>query len=138
MPTGRNIPAATAAVTAQAAAASASLASLPSGTLLARRAFTQNTAAANGAATISLPVPAGGQDYLVDIIHVSTNATTATAVSVQVDGNEVDFTPNGNQDVAFETPAIWVPSGSQLSVAWSGAIGNVNCGANLQYRVVAS
>lgn len=142
MPTGRNIPSAPPGALAQAIAASQdAVGSLPPYTLLAQkrqRLTSQEGTSGTGVASVSLQPPAGSNAYLVGIIHVSSDSTTASAVSVQVDGDEVDFTAAGNQDVAYEQPPIWVGAGSVISVNWSNLSTKAQVTASLQYQVVSA
>ncbi len=142
MPSGRNIPNAPAgAVSGAIARAQDAVGSLPPYSVLAlkrQKLTSQEGKSGTGVATVSLQPPAGANAFLVQIVHVNSNSSSPSAVSVQVDGDEVDFTASGNLDVAFETPAIWVGSGSTFSVNWSNLSAGAQVVANLQYQVVSA
>lgn len=98
--------------------------------------------AAGGLATVALPVCPNGKVYLVQRIGISTTSTQATTCSVYVGPpndlspeNLMDYSNNGNSDIADENSPILVPGGQTLTLQWSsmsaGSIGS----SRVQYLV---
>lgn len=142
MPTGYPQPTRPQALAVAAAAAAAASAPVPSGTVLGyqdAQLAGQVGIPTPVQATAQLPQPPDNQAYFIERIEVSSTASSATA-SVQVNGTEVDFTDNGQHDVAEYPPrGIWVGPGSNFSVVWtpSGG-GNPTYLASVQYRIEAA
>ncbi|HET9059170.1 MAG TPA: hypothetical protein VFN61_04555 [Acidimicrobiales bacterium] len=137
MPTGRVGPANTAALTRAAAQAANQMGALDPGTFIGRRNAKlsgQEGNPASGQCQLALPVPPDGTVWQVELIDLSSTSTVACSVSVQLDGWEVDFTTAGQHDAADYNPAIWVPSGSQLTINWTALSGASKCYAYVQYR----
>lgn len=105
-----------------------------------RTAPVKGTADAGGTITATLqPVEGIGVVLLVDRIVVVTNSTSATTLSVYLgavaDENLVDFSPNGNIDVADETQPLFVPGSTPVTFVWRGASAGAVGTARVQYRV---
>lgn len=92
-----------------------------------------------GEATITLGAPPQGYAFEVEIIDIWSDSTQATTASVYLGSaapqNEVDYSSNAGHDIAYETPAIYVPSGQQLLIVWSGLSAGANCTARIQYSL---
>lgn len=93
-----------------------------------------------GQATIALAAPAQGYAFMVEIIDIWSDSTQATTASVYLSSpapqNEVDYSSNAGHDIAYENPAIYVPSGQELLIVWSGLSAKANCTARIQYSVL--
>ncbi|HZU18301.1 MAG TPA: hypothetical protein VFD01_17075 [Candidatus Dormibacteraeota bacterium] len=101
----------------------------------------ESAPAANGVATIALPAPAKGYAYRVERINVHTNSGGATTCAVMLGDpsdptSRIDYTPDGNDDVADEFSPILVPGSVTLSLVWSGMTNGALAYARIQYRVV--
>lgn len=96
----------------------------------------------NGLAVISLPIPQGGQHYLIEIVNLASDSTNSTTAGLYVGtvfepADRVDYAPDGALAVAYEIPQILVPSGMQFSVGWQGLSAAAICTARIQWKVMA-
>jgi hypothetical protein len=95
-----------------------------------------------GETTLQLPSsPSDGYGYLVERISVTASNGTPVArvyVGSASAQNEMDFTAAGAEDVADENSPIYVPSGSTLTVVWTGGgmTNQVVCTMRVQYAVI--
>lgn len=92
-----------------------------------------------GQAQLMLPRVPSGKGYRVEIIDIWSNSTSQPTASVYIDSaapqNEVDYSANAGHDIAYEQPPIYVPSGSQLLIVFSGLSANALVTARIQYAV---
>lgn len=89
------------------------------------------TADTTGTAQISFPTVPGGEYWLLEHAVVKTNSAAATAarwyLSQVVDVAQIDYTSQGNEDVADWPHGLFVPSGATLQVLWTGASSGARC-----------
>lgn len=97
-----------------------------------------------GRAVAELPtIPDAGYGYLIERVYVFTNSTTAAEarayVGAEAAQNAMDLSLNGNEDVADENSPIYVPTGVQFQVIWSGITvpaGGLEAVCRVQYSVI--
>ena len=95
-----------------------------------------------GVAEVSLALPPQGKVYLVQRIAISTNSSAATTCSVYVGApgdlsapNLIDYSYDGNTDIADENSPILIPSGQTLTLVWASMSAGAVASARVQYLV---
>ncbi|HUC37038.1 MAG TPA: hypothetical protein VMR97_07940 [Acidimicrobiales bacterium] len=95
-----------------------------------------------GVASVALPLPPNGQVFLVQRIAISTTSTQATTCAVYVGtpgdlspANLIDYSYDGNADIADESSPILVPGGQTLTLVWSSMSAGSVGSARVQYLV---
>lgn len=95
---------------------------------------------AAGVATVIFPA---SQDFdtFIDRISVRSNSALASVARAFVgsvsDSNQQDTTTLGNENIADESSAIWVPAGSDFIIRWTGATAGALCTAAIQGRYIS-
>lgn len=91
-----------------------------------------------GVATVTLTPAPVGSVLRVERISISTTSTQATTCSVYVGtvnaANLMDYSSNGNLDVADESHPILVPGGTPLTLQWNSMSPGSTASARVQYR----
>lgn len=94
----------------------------------------------DGQAVVVLAPPQQSFAYQVELIDIWSDSTQASTAGVYLDQalpqNEVDYSANAGHDIAPEEPPIYVPSGSELLIVWSGLSAGANCTARIQWSVL--
>ena len=83
------------------------------------------TATAAGTATVILPTVPNGEYWLLEHAVVRCLSTAASTARFYLDNtnlvNQMDYTAQGNEDVADWPHGLFVPAGSTLLIVWTGA-----------------
>lgn len=99
------------------------------------------SAVADAAGVATVIFPAQQDDSFIDRVFVSSTSALASTARVFVgsisDSNRQDTTTLGNENVADESSAIWVPAGSDLIIRWTGATVGALCTAAIQGRYIS-
>lgn len=109
------------------------------------RAFSA-AADTNGIAVAAMPPPASGYSYRIEILRISAPGTGATFGIYLGDygqpdagvfnyANELDFSTDGNNDIAYETPPIYVPPGVTPYLVWAALAPTAQATARVQWAV---
>lgn len=86
---------------------------------------------------VALRPSQGGQAYLIERVDILSTAAP-TSCSLEVNGNEVDFSNSPAHDAFDGNQPIYVPPGGTFAVVWAGG-SNTDAGsyvATIQYSVV--
>jgi hypothetical protein len=87
---------------------------------------------ATGVATITIGIPPGGYEWRIERMVVVGAGTARVYVGAVQSSDEVDFTIAGAEDVSDEKSAIFVPSGVNLIVQFTGAGAGTLCTVSYQ------
>lgn len=102
-------------------------------------AATQGIADAAGRCEVELGMVPANADWFIERISVETDSILASAFGIFKDADEAryrkDYTPTGNNDIADESQAIWIPSNSRVLAIWTGCTPASICTVNAQIRV---
>lgn len=97
--------------------------------------------AGNGTVTLTLPTVPSGQGFEIERVDLWSDSDTTPTVNLYIGTNptppnEIDYSLDGNHDLGDFHQPIYVPSGSTLTLLWSGLASLAHVTARVQYSVV--
>jgi hypothetical protein len=95
-------------------------------------------AAADGTAQVVVKGAPAGQNLFIERISIHTDSTQASQCGAYVGTvspeNRMDYSPEGNDDLADEANPILVPGGQDFIIAWTGLSAGATVYARVQWR----